>query len=62
MTSRSKYFPSISTDQYNWVQKPFVESEPSNGQFTLAEKEELASIASDRTLMLKHSELNLDAF
>jgi len=28
----------------------------------LTEEEELASVASGRTLMLKHSELNLDAF
>ena len=56
-----KYFPSISIDQYEWVRSPFVEFEPSEGQFTLTE-EELASISSDRTLKLKHSELSLDAF
>ena len=57
-----KYFPSITIDQYDWVRNPFVEFEPFEGQFTLTEEEELASISSDRTLKLKHSELSLDAF
>jgi len=48
--------------QYGWVRNLFVESEPSEWQFILAEGEELASFASDRTLMLKRSELNLDSF
>ena len=39
-----------------------MEFEPREGQFTLIEEEELASISSDRTLKLKHSELSLDAF
>ena len=33
-----KYFPSISIGQYDWVRSPFVEFEPSEGQFTLTEK------------------------
>ena len=57
-----KYFPSISVDQYDWVRSPFVEFEPSEEQFTLTEEEELASVSSNRTLQLKHSELSLDAF
>ena len=40
----------------------FVEFEPAEEQFTLTEEEELASVSSDRTLQLKHSELSLDAF
>ena len=55
------YFPSISVDQYNWLGSPFVEFEPSEEQLTLTE-EELASVLSDRTLKLKHSELSLNAF
>ena len=39
-----------------------MEFEPFEGQFTLTEEEKLASISSDRTLKLKHSELSLDAF
>ena len=39
-----KYFPSISIDQYDWVRNPFVEFEPSEGQFTLQQEEELASV------------------
>ena len=61
-SSLSKYFPSISVDQYNWVRNPFVEYEPCQGQFTLKEEEELVSVASHRMLKLKHAELNLDAF
>ena len=57
-----KYFPSISIDQYDWVRRPFVEFEPSEGQFNLTEEEELAGISSDRTLKLKYSELSQDAF
>ena len=58
----NKYFSSISVDQYDWVRSPFVEFEPSEEQFTLTEEEELASVSSNRTLQLKHSELSLDAF
>ena len=39
-----------------------MEFEPSEEQFTLTEEKKLASILSDRTLKLKHSELSLDAF
>ena len=62
LNSLSKYFPSISADQYNWVRNLFVEFEPCPREFTLKEEEELVSIASDRKLKLKHAELNLDAF
>ena len=61
-SSLSTYFPSISVDKYDWVRNPFVELESCEGQFTLKEEEELASIASDRTLKLKHAELNMDTF
>ena len=61
LNSLSKYFPSISVDQYNWVRNTFVEFEPCQGQFTLKE-EELVSVASDRMLKLKHAELNLMRF
>ena len=57
-----RYFPSISVDRYDRVRSPFVEFEPSEGQFSLTEEEELASVSSDRTLKLKHSEFTLDAF
>ena len=62
LNSLSKYFPSISVDQYNLIRNPFVEFEPCQRQFTLKEEEEPVSIASDRTLKLKHAELNLDVF
>ena len=57
-----KYFPSISVDQYDRVRSPFVDFKPSEEQFTLTEEIELASVLSDRTLKLKHSELSSDAF
>ena len=57
-----KYFPLISVDQYDWVRSSFVEFEPSEEQFILTEEEELASVSSDRTIQLKHSELSLDEF
>ena len=62
LNSLSKYFPSISVDQYNWVRNLFVEFELCQGQFTLKEEEVLVSVASDRMLKLKHAEVNLDAF
>ncbi|CAI9721398.1 Hypothetical predicted protein [Octopus vulgaris] len=48
-------------DMYDWIRNPFVEFEPFEEQFTLTE-EELANFLNDRTLKLKHSELNLNAF
>jgi len=62
LNNLSKYSPSISVDQYDWVRNLFVEFEPWQGQFTLKEEEKLDSIASDRMLNLKHAELNMDAF
>ena len=56
----NKHFSSIAVDQYDWVRSPFVGFEPSEGLFTLTEK--LASVSTDRTLKLKHSELSLDTF
>ncbi|XP_014785594.1 protein FAM200A-like [Octopus bimaculoides] len=61
LTNAGKYFPSISVDQYDWIRNSFVEFEPFEEQFTLTE-EELVSVLNDRTLKLKHSELNLTAF
>ena len=62
LNSISKYFPSISVDQYDRVRNPLVEFEPCQGQFTLKEEEELVSVASDRMLKLNCAESNLDAF
>ena len=44
LNSLSKYFPSISVDQYNWVRNPFVEFEPCQGQFIVKEEEEWVSV------------------
>ncbi|XP_076352668.1 zinc finger BED domain-containing protein 5-like [Tachypleus tridentatus] len=55
-----KYFPSISLEEYDWIRNPFVES--LNVDFSLTDEEELAGISNDRTLRMKHTELDLDSF
>ncbi|KII69674.1 hypothetical protein RF11_07271 [Thelohanellus kitauei] len=55
LTVLSKYCSSISVVKYDLVRNPFVGLETFEGQFTLAEKEELSIVESDRTLMLKYS-------
>ena len=55
-----KYFPSISLEEYEWIRNPFLES--LNVDFSLTEEEELAGISNDRTLRMKHIELDLDSF
>ena len=48
----------LETRLWNLAGRPTVYQ----GQFTLKEQEELVSVPSDRTMKLKHAELNLDAF
>lgn len=55
------YFPSLSTEKYDWVRNPFIKISPDN-DLTLCEEEELASISSDRGLKIKHAELPIDTF
>jgi len=55
------YFPSLSTEKYDWVRNPFVE-EKSTDIFTFQEEEELSDILNDRTLKLKYSQQNLNSF
>ena len=55
------YFPSLNTENYDWVRNPFVDA-PSNIEFNLCEEEELATISSDRTLKIKHSEVDINIF
>ena len=51
------YFPSLNTEKYDWVRNPFVDV-PSNIGFKLYE-EELATISSDRSLKIKHSQISI---
>ena len=56
------YFPSLSSEQYDWVRNPFVQIAGNTSILTLKEEEELAELSSDRTLKLKYAEMFLDAF
>ena len=58
---RLLYFPSLNTEKYDWVRNPFVDV-PLNIGFKLYEEGELASISSDRSLKIKHSEVDIDIF
>ena len=55
------YFPSLKTDEYDWVRNPFMESSSNTG-LLLCEEEELACISSDRGLKIKHGEVPIDTF
>ena len=54
------YFPSLKTDEYDWVRNPFIESSSTTG-LLLCEEEELTCISSDRGLKIKHVEVPIDA-
>lgn len=56
------YFPSLSSEHYDWVRDPFAQTASKTNILTLKEEEELADLSSDRSLKLKHAELFLDAF
>ena len=55
------YFPSLNSEKYDWVRNPLVDV-PFNIGFKLYEEEELATISSDRSLKIKHSEVDIDTF
>ena len=54
-------FPLLKTDEYDWVQNPFIMS-LSNTGLLLCEEEELACISSNRGLKIKHVEVPIDTF
>ena len=56
------YFPTLSTEDYDWARNPFLEILSREGIFTLREEEELTDIRHDRTLKLKHRDSSLDSF
>ena len=55
------YFPSLKTDEYDWVQNLFIENSSSTG-LLLCEEEELACVSSDHGLKIKHAGLPIDTF
>lgn len=58
-----KYFPSLSSDMYDWVRNPFIElSSNSQNLLSLQEEEEISELQCDRTLKMKFNEVSLDVF
>ena len=58
-----KYFPSLSSDMYDWVRNPFTEFSPSTENLlSLQEEEELSELQCDRTLKMKFTEVLFDKF
>ena len=58
-----KYFFAINTKQYDWIRNPFsANAEMSMKELPLRIRENLSEVKSDRTLRLKFSEVQLDAF
>ena len=55
------YFLSRKTDEYDWIQNPFIESSFSTG-LLLCEEEELTCVSSDRGLKIKHAGVPIDTF
>ncbi|XP_021941809.1 zinc finger BED domain-containing protein 5-like isoform X2 [Zootermopsis nevadensis] len=56
------YFPSLSTQVYDWVRDPYSESSAHPENLTLREEEELCGLQSDRTLKMRFTDLSLDKF
>ncbi len=58
-----KYFPSLSSNMYDWVRNPFTEFSPSaENLLSLQEEEELSELQCDRTLKMKFNEASVDKF
>jgi hypothetical protein len=61
--NRDQFFPSLSSEMYDWVRNPFVEFSPnSQNLLSLQEEEQLTELQCDRTLMIKFSEVSPDVF
>ena len=56
------YFPSINTEQYDWIRNPFIDISTEDVGLSLTEEEELAAISTDRGLKIKHKEVPIDQF
>ena len=49
------YFPSLPSENYDWVGDPFAQTASNTNISTLKEEEELAELSSDQSLKLKHA-------
>ncbi|XP_050505417.1 zinc finger BED domain-containing protein 5-like [Diabrotica virgifera virgifera] len=56
------YFPSLNTDNYDWIRNPFISINMSKYQLSLQEEEELVGLSADRTLKLRFPEISLEEF
>jgi hypothetical protein len=54
------YFPSLSTEVYDWVRNPHSESSAQPENLALREEEELRELQSDRALKMRLTDLSLD--
>lgn len=59
--SIDKYFPSLITEEYDWIRNPFI-NVSSNIGLQLCEEEELATMSSDRGLKIKYSTVPIETF
>ncbi|XP_075454709.1 zinc finger BED domain-containing protein 5-like [Ascaphus truei] len=58
-----KYFPSLSSEEYDWVRNPFTNySSSSENTLSLREEEQLIDLTCDRPLRIQFDVLALDAF
>ncbi len=57
-----KYFPSLSSNTYDWVKNPFTEFSTSTENLLSLQEEELNELQCDRTLKIKFNEESLDKF
>jgi hypothetical protein len=58
--SLDQYFPSLSSEMYDWVRNPFVGF--SQNSLSLQEEEQLTELECDRSLEMKFDEIPLDVF
>jgi hypothetical protein len=57
-----KYFPSLSTQVYDWVRDPFSESSAQPENLCLGQEEEVCELRSGCSLKMRFADLPLDKF
>jgi hypothetical protein len=58
-----QYFPSFSSEMYDWVRNPFVEFSPNSQNLLCLQKEkQLAELQCNQTLKIKFNEMSPDVF
>jgi hypothetical protein len=57
-----QYFPSLSSEMYDWVWNPFVQFSPNSQNLLSLQEEELTELQCDRTLKIKFNEVSPDVF